>query len=76
MVSAACPSPNGPLGNVRMPRYFRGTFRSCMGIMPMLFKCQGQLVWAQQDTTRSLDNRGVLLAGVRHTMVAPTAHLQ
>jgi len=38
MVSAACPSPNDPLGNVSMPRYFRGTFRSCMGIMPMLFK--------------------------------------
>ena len=27
MVSAACPSPNGPLGNVSMPRYFRGTYR-------------------------------------------------
>jgi len=23
MVSAACPSPNGPLGNVSMPRYLR-----------------------------------------------------
>jgi hypothetical protein len=68
--------PNGPLGNVCMPQYFRGTFQSCMGIMPMRFTLQGLLVWTQQDTTISLDNRGVLLAGVRHTMVAPTAHFQ
>jgi hypothetical protein len=61
-----------------LPRYFRGTFHSCMGmgIMPMLFTWQGLLVWTQQDTTISLDNRGVLLAGVRYTMVAPRAHLQ
>jgi hypothetical protein len=26
MLSAGCPSPNGPLGNESMPRYFRGTF--------------------------------------------------
>ena len=39
MVSAACPSPNDPLGNGSMPRYFnfRGTFHACMGTMSMLF---------------------------------------
>ena len=37
MVSAACPSPNDPLGNGSVPRYFRGTFHLCMGTMPMLF---------------------------------------
>jgi hypothetical protein len=75
MVSAACPSPNDPLGNKSVPQYFRGTFHSCMGTMPMLFTCQGLLVWTQQETTITLDNRDVLLAGVRHTMVASMAHL-
>ena len=37
MVFAACPSPNDPLGNESVPRYFRGTFHLCMGTMPMLF---------------------------------------
>jgi len=76
MMSAACPSPNGQLGNGSMPRYFRGTFHSCMGTMPMFFTWQGLLVWTQQETTITLDNRGVLLAGVRHTMVTSMAHLQ
>ena len=76
IVSAACPSPNGPLENGSMPLYFRGTFHSCMGTMPMHFTWQGLLVWTQQETTITLDNRGVLLAGVRHTMVASMAHLQ
>jgi len=58
MVSANCPSPNGPLGNGIMPRYFKGTFHSCMGTMPMLFKWQRLLVWTQQETTITLDNRG------------------
>ncbi len=35
----------------------------------MLFTWQGLLVWTQQDTTITLDNRDVLLAGVHHTMV-------
>ena len=47
-----------------------------MGTMPMLFTWQGLLVWTQQDTTITLDNRGVLLAGVRHTLVASMAHAQ
>jgi hypothetical protein len=34
------------------------------------------LVWTQQETTITLDNRGVLLAGVCHTMVASMTHLQ
>ena len=41
----------------------------------MLFTWQGLLVWTQQETTITLDNRDVLLAGVRHTMVASMAHL-
>ena len=61
MVSAACPSPNDPLGNGSVPRYFRGTFHLCMGTMPMLFTWHGLLVWTQQETTITLDNRGVLL---------------
>jgi hypothetical protein len=76
MVSAACPSPNDPLGNGSVPLYFRGPFHSCMGTMPMLFTWQGLLVCTQQETTITLDNRDVLLAGVRHTMVASMAHLQ
>jgi len=76
MVSAACPSPNDPLGNGSLPRYFGGTFQSCMGTMPMRLTWQGLLVWTQQETTITLDNQGVLLAGVRHTMVASMAHLQ
>jgi hypothetical protein len=75
MVSAACPSPNDPLANGSMPRYFRGTFPSCMGTMPMLFTWQRLLVWTQQETTITLDNRDILLAGVHHTMVASMAHL-
>ncbi len=77
MVSAACPSPNDPLGNGSVPQYFsfRGTFHSCMGTMSMLFTWQGLLVWTQQETTITLDNRDVLLAGMRHTMVASMAHL-
>ena len=77
MVSAACPSPNDPLGNGSVPQYFRGTFHSYMGTMPMLFTWQGLLVWTQQEqeTTITLDNRDALLAGVRHTMIASMAHL-
>jgi hypothetical protein len=41
-----------------------------MGTMPMLFTSQGLLIWTQQETTITLDNLGVLLASVRHTMVA------
>jgi hypothetical protein len=75
MVSAACSSPNDPLGNGSVPQLFRGTFHSCMDTMPMLFTWQGLLVWTQQETTITLDNRDVLLAGVCHTMVASMAHL-
>ena len=76
MVSVACPSPNDPLGNESLPRYFRGTFHSCMETMPMLFTCQGLLDWTQQEAKIILDNRGVLLAGVHHTMVASMAHVK
>ena len=76
MVSAACASPNDPLGNERVPRYLSGIFHSSMGTMTMLFTWQGLLVWTQQETTITLDNWGVLLAGVRHTMVASIARLQ
>ena len=58
-----CWWPNDPLGNESVPRYFRGTFHSCMGTIPMLFTWQGLLVWTQQETTITLDNRYVLLAG-------------
>jgi hypothetical protein len=47
MVFAACPSPNDPLGNGSVPRYFKVTFHSCMGIMPMLLTGTVSL-----DTTR------------------------
>ena len=33
------------------------------------------LVWTQQETTITLDNWDILLAAVRHTMVASMAHL-
>jgi hypothetical protein len=36
MVSAACPSPNGPLRDGSMPQHFRGIFPSCMGRIPTL----------------------------------------
>ncbi len=36
MVSAARPSPNGPLGDESMPQYFRGIFHSYMGTIPKL----------------------------------------
>jgi hypothetical protein len=29
-----------------------------------------------KDTSKTLDSRGILLAVVRHTMAAPTAHLE
>ena len=34
------------------------------------------LDWTQQYTIKTLDKRGVLLASVHHTMLAPTAHLE
>ncbi len=43
MVSAAPPSPNGPLGNRSMARYFRGTFHWCTGTILMLKKIH--LIW-------------------------------
>lgn len=50
-----------------------------MRTMPMLFTPHVNVVGklqVAQVTIKTLDKRGLLLAGVRHPMVSPTAHLE
>ena len=59
-----------------MPQYFRGIFLKCIGAMPVLDRSHILLVWILEYILSALDKRGVLLAAIRNTMVAPTVHWQ